>query len=213
MSTERHRPFALVLGIALAFVACGAQEPILNSERIERSFGSYGVDVLRADAEGRVSSLYSGTGDARVTRTFAVVMFSGPVRRAYASEHALVQSGRSLGEVFKSAGWEIDKLHIFIGEMEIPAEYRLLSDLMQIDLPMSLATHVYELTIRRDGGTYDYAMIVEIHHPDYLSADDLQAIYGEIIFDDSERTGVDDYIDPQIWNCETGDIGRPAQCQ
>jgi hypothetical protein len=55
------------------------------------------------------------------------------------------------------------------------------------------------LVIRKEGRSYEYATIVELHHPDYLSADDLEAVYGQIIFDDSDRTTVDDYIDPEIW--------------
>ena len=83
--------------------------------------------------------------------------------------------------------------------MEIPAKYDRLADLMRIDLPASLATHVYEFVIRKEGRSFDYATIVELHHPDYLAVEDLHSIYGEIIFDDSERSGIDDYVDPAIW--------------
>lgn len=180
-------------------VGCGSQGQPLNSERIEQTFGSYGVDVLQSSNEGRVSSLYSGSGDSKVTRTFAVVKFSGRVRTAFASEHAQVAAGQSLGAVFKAAGWEIEKHNIFVGELEIPAGYSLLSELMQIGLPQKLATHVYLLVIRKHKNSYSYATITELHHPDYLSAKDLKAFYGEIIFDDSNRTSIDDYIDPKIW--------------
>ena len=195
---HRVHPFAVIC-LGLVFVACGSRESLLNSERIQRTFGSYGVDVIQANDELRVSSLYSGGGEQKITRTFAVVRFSGRVRPAFASEHAKIRSGESIGAVFKSSGWEIEKLNIFVGEMEIPAKYDLLSRLMRIDLPKFLAAHVYELVIRKDGRSYDYATIVELHHPDYLSARDLKSIYGEIIFDDSNRTGIDDYVDPGIW--------------
>ena len=185
--------------LALIILACTSQDSLLNSERIERTFGSYGVDVIRSSDRGRVSSLYSGTGDEKITRTLAVVTFSGRTRRAFANEHARVLAGESIGAVFKSAGWEIDKLNVFLGEMEIPAKYDLLSDLMRIDLPKFLAMHVYEFVIRKEGRSFDYATIVELHHPDYLTAPDLMAIYGEIIFDDSARSNIDDYVDPAIW--------------
>ena len=191
-----HLPACWLL---LLLVACGTRPALLNSERIEKTFGSYGVDVIQADDSGRVSSLYSGSGADKVTRTFAVVRFSGPIRRAFANEHALVVSGQSLGAVFESTGWHIEKVHFFIGEMEIPAKYTLLSSLMKIDLPAFLAAHAYEFVISKDGNSYDYARIVELHHPDYLTAADLQAIYGEIVFDDSARNTVDDYIEPGIW--------------
>lgn len=196
---HRRLRIHVVICLALILAACTSQGSLLNSERIERTYGSYGVDVIRASDDGRVSSLYSGTGDDKVTRTFAIVAYSGQIRRAFASEHARVQSGESIGAVFRSAGWEIDKLNIFIGEMEIPAKYGLLADLMRIDLPKFLATHVYEFVIRKDGKSFDYATIVELHHPQYLSAVDLRDIYGEIIFDDSGRNNVDDYVDPAIW--------------
>lgn len=195
---RRLRPLT-VLWLLLVLAACGAQDSILNSERIVKTFGSFGVDVIRSDDGGRVSSLYSGTGGDKVTRTFAVVEFSGPVRRVFASEHARVLSGQSLGAVFKSSGWQIQKVNMFIGEMEIPEKYVLLSELMKIDLPAFLAAHVYELVVRKDGRSYDYARIVELHHPEYLTAEDLREIYGEIVFDDSERSSVDDYVDAEIW--------------
>ena len=189
--------FAICLGLAL--LSCATQEQLLNSERIAETFGSYGVEVIQANNDGRVASLYSLSGEDKITRTFAVVKFSGPAKRAFASEHAQVEAGQSLGAVFKSAGWEIEKFNTFVGEMEIPGKYVLLAELMQIDLPKFLAAHVYQFVIRKDGRSYDYATIVELHHPDYLSAQDLVAIYGEIIFDDSSWNTVDDYIDPSIW--------------
>jgi hypothetical protein len=192
-----HLFFAICLGLAL--LSCASQEQLLNSERIAETFGSYGIDVIQANNEGRVSSLYSLSDDDKITRTFAVVKFAGPARRAFASEHSQVEAGQSLGAVFESAGWEIEKLNIFVGEMEIPRKYVLLAELMQINLPQFLAAHAYQFIIRKDGRSYDYATIVELHHPDYLSAQDLVAIYGEIIFDDSSWNTVDDYIDPDIW--------------
>ncbi len=196
----KHRiEMLLLVCLGLVLLGCGSQQPLLNSERIEETFGSYGVDVLQSSEEGRVSSLYSVSGNDKITRTFAVVKFSGPTRRAFADEHSQVAAGQSLGAVFKSAGWEIGKISYFVGEMEIPAKYGLLAELMQIGLPQFLAAHVYQFVIRKDDRSYDYATIAELHHPDYLSAADLEAVYGEIIFDDSERTTVDDYIDPGIW--------------
>jgi len=189
--------FAICFGIVLA--GCVSQGERLNSEHIERTFGSYGVDVIQSSADGRVSSLYSGSGDDKITRTFAVVKFTDRVRPAFAGEHARVESGQSLGAVFKSAGWKIEKHNIFVGELEIAEKYRLLSELMQLSLPQNLATHVYLFVVRKGDRSYSYATIVELHHPDYLSAEDLKNTYGEIIFDDSNRTGIDDFIDPKIW--------------
>ena len=197
VALTRSRLLAVCFVLMLA--ACGSQGQRLNSERIERTFGSYGVDVIRSNRGERVSSLYSGAGDEKVTRTFAVVKFSGRVRPAFAREHGEVESGQSLGAVFRSAGWAIEKHNIFIGELEVPGKYGIVSELMHIGLPEILATHVYLFVISKDERSYNYATIVELHHPDYLSADDLRNVYGEIIFDDSNRTSIDDFIDPELW--------------
>lgn len=200
LSKVHHRVHLLcVLCLGLVLAACSSQGQRLNSERIEQTFGSYSVDVLQSNLNRRVSSLYSGSGDDKVTRTFAVVKFSGKVRPAFATEHSRVESGESLGAVFRSAGWEIEKISFFVGEMEIPGKYDLLAELMQINLPKYVAAHAYQFVIRRDERSYTYASIVELHHPDYLSVEDLKETYGEIIFDDSNRNNVDDYIDPGIW--------------
>ena len=194
-------PSSFLLAVSLLFVlsSCGSQAQRLNSERIERAFGSYGVDVLQSSASLRVSSLYSGNGDSKITRTFAVVKFSDRIRSPFAAEHASVLSGESLGAVFKSAGWQIEKHNIYVGEFEIPAKYGLISELMRTDLPEYLATHVYVFTINKDERSYNYATIVELHHPEYLSVEELHRIYGEIIFDDSDRTSIDDFVDPKLW--------------
>lgn len=200
MSKLQHRIhllFPACLGLVLA--ACASQGQPLNSERIEQIFGSYGVDVIQASDDGRVSSLYSGSGADKITRTFAVVKFSGRISPAFANEHARVESGESLGAVFKSASWKIEKHNIFVGELEVAAKYSLLSELMQLSLPQNLATHVYLFVVRKDQRSYTYATITELHHPDYLSVEDLKDAYGEIIFDDSNRNSIDDFIDPEIW--------------
>ena len=193
---------AYLLPIAcLAFVlaACSTPGQTLNSERIEQTFGSYGVDVLQSDDAGRVASLYSGSGDEKVTRTFAVVSFAGRISPALAREHAAVLSGESLGAVFKSAGWAIEKHNVFVGQLALSAAHATVGELMRIGLPAELAAHVYLFVVSKDNRSYNYATIVELHHPQYLSLDDLRDIYGEILFDDSSRTGIDDFIDPELW--------------
>jgi hypothetical protein len=209
MSRNALRSTRLLLfaGLSMCLAACGSQGQLLNSERIERAFGSYGVDVLHADDQVRVSSLYSGAGERKITRTFAVVSFPGRISSAIAQEHAEVLSGKSLGAVFKSAGWTIEKHTTFIGELGLSGQQLTVADLMQIGLPADLATHVYVFVVSKDDRTYTYATIVELHHPDYLRVPDLTSIYGEIILDDSNRTAIDDFIAPRLWQ-EIG-VGPP----
>jgi hypothetical protein len=191
----------LVLALCMAglLAACSAAAPPLNSERIEREFGSVGVDVIKADGDLRMSSLYSGSGDNKVTRTIAVVRFTDRRPAALAKEHAAVLAGQSLGAVFKAAGWQIDKNNIFVGELRVPPGQALLADLMRVPAPETLAAHVYLFVVSKNGRSFAYANIVELHHPDYLSAADLKSLYGEVIFDDSNRTSIDDFIDPGLW--------------
>jgi hypothetical protein len=191
---NRRRFILVCLLFPPLLVACAGSTGRLNSDMIERRFGSYGVDVLEQTGGRRVSSLYSGSGEQKTTRTYAVVDFVAPGRRAYADEHAQISAGGSIGETFRRAGWRIDKQHIFIGELDIPQEYRSIAELMKIDLPATLATHHYLFTVTRDERSWNYATITEIHHPEYLTANDLRELYGEILFDDSNRDSIRDFI-------------------
>ena len=167
----------LLAVIALVFSACAGGGAVLNSERIEETFGSYGVDVLQAGERIRVSSLYSEDAGGKVTRTLAVVEFAGRVSRNLASEHEAVLAGGSLGAVFKSAGWQIDKINQYVGDLEVGPRQAPVFELMQIEPVETLAAHVYLFVVSRDEQSYTYATIVELHHPDYLSAAELEIIY------------------------------------
>ena len=65
---------------------------------------------------------------------------------------------------------------------------------MKIALPATLATHHYLFTVTRDERSWNYATITEIHHPQYLTVEDLHDLYGEILFDDSNRDSIRDFI-------------------
>ena len=193
-----RKPGAAVLLLVLA--SCVSGPAALNSERIERTFGSYGVDVLRQDEVRRVSSLYSGGPDRPVTRTYAIVEFLDKPAADWRREHEQIRDGASIGATFRRSGWEIERQHLFIGELEVPEAYAEIGALMQIDLPATLATHQYLFVIRREDRSADYARITEIHHPDYLTATDLWALYGEILFDDSNRDSIHEFIGPPPGN-------------
>ena len=186
----------LLVAAVCSLASCATGNPWLNSDRIERRYGSYGVDVLESANGRRISSLYSTSDGRKVTRTYAVVDFPGEAREPYAREHALIEAGGSIGATFRDAGWQVGKQHLFIGQFEIPPTYTDIGELMQIELPETLATHVYLLQISKNGRSFSYATIAEIHHPDYLQIADLQEIYGEVIFDDSNRDSIHDFIGP-----------------
>ena len=149
--------------------------PLLNSERIEARFGSYGIEVLASDARERVSSLYSEANGERTCRTFAVVRYPAAIEPALAREHDEIVRGGSIGAVFAAHGWQVVKTNLrYFG---IEATERL-ARLMRVGRGTRLAAHAYELDVAKDGRTFQYALLVEIHHPDYLRRDDLISIYG-----------------------------------
>ena len=167
--------------VAIALVASApllAQPPgrdLLNSERIAAQFGSYGVEVLEQDETVRVSNLYSGAGDDKTCRTFAVVRYQHIVDPQLSAEHAAIVAGGSLGAVFVAAGWEVRKTHLRYSETWATPR---LASLMRVAAGTPLATDIYALDVAKGGQVVEYATLVEIHHPDYLTKDDLPAIYG-----------------------------------
>lgn len=186
--------FLFRLAVALLISSCTASGPLLNSDRIEERFGSYGVDVLSQNEDKRISNLYSLHGSDRVTRTYAIVEYLHAPRADYRNEHATVLSGGSIGRTFRLTGWSIRKQNLFIDELEVPPTYRLLGNLMHIELPAILAVHQYLLVISNEERSFSYARITEIHHPDFLALYDLQRIYGEMLFDDSNRDSIRDFL-------------------
>jgi hypothetical protein len=186
----------LVAGLAAASAGVRAQAPsaagpvgreLLNSERIEARFGSYGIEVLQSDGHVRVSNLYSGSGDARICRTFAAVRYPQVVDAAFADEHAAILAGQSIGATFVAHGWTVVKSHRYFGTL--PAGKRV-DRLMGGVGAMPLAVHVYTLEIERGGEHFEYAGIAEVHHPDYLRLADLRRIYAADI---DWPTPVDDW--------------------
>ena len=59
-----------------------------------------------------------------------------------------------------------------------------------------LAVHQYLLVVSKDENAWSYARITEIHHPEFLTVGELQAMYGEIVFDDSNRDSIHDFAGP-----------------
>ena len=180
--------FVLTLSILLSTTICYAQSntqatvtpcdstlspKLLNSERIEKKFGGYGIDVLYNSAQLRVSNLYDGK---KITRTLAVVDYPETIDSSFAKEHQIIVAGGSIGNVFKSHGWLIEKKNIFLGELAPSADYKKLYALMGNIPPSKLSVWIYVFYIRRQGKAFAYATISEVYHPDYLSLADLKCI-------------------------------------
>jgi hypothetical protein len=163
--------------LAVMLSACATEPVLLNSERIEQRFGSYGIAVLASEAGLRRSSLFSLDDGAAVCRTYAVVRFADQLDDHYREEHAKVLAGNSIGAIFRSHGWDVHKQTMYIGNLSLPQESTSIGDLMQINGARELALHVYQLLLVRDEQVFEYATIVETHHPEYLSENDLYDLY------------------------------------
>mgnify|MGYP001827023501 CR=1 FL=1 len=185
-----------LLALLILLGACAAGGPPLNSDLIEDRFGSYGVEVLHEDERRRVSSLYSLTDGTRVTRTHAVVEYLGRPASAIAEVHADIVAGGSIGLTFRRAGWSIRKQNVFVGELELTPAYAELGERMQLPLPANVAVHQYLFIVSRDERTYSYARITEVHHPAFLTVAEIERLYGEVVFDDSNRDSIHDFLEP-----------------
>lgn len=153
---------------------------LLNSERIEARFGSYGIEVLEDSDTLRVSNLYSVEDRGPVGRTFAVVRYAQPLDTRIAEEHATITAGGSIGAVFTAAGWRVEKRHRYVGEIPSEDSFDRVRALMGPLRTPTLAVHVYDLVLERPGASVVYATLAEVHHPDYLTAEALQRIYGPV---------------------------------
>jgi len=163
--------------LAAVLSACATEPVLLNSERIEQRFGSYGIEVLASEAGLRRSSLYSVENGTPTCRTYAVVRFADQLDDRYHVEHAEVLDGNSIGAIFKAHGWNVHKQTMHIGSVQLPTSSSSIGTLMRIDEPRELALHIYQLLLVKDEDVYEYATIMETHHPRYLSTADLADLY------------------------------------
>jgi len=174
---------ALPLGLlaAACLYACGAGQPLLNSDRIESRFGSYGIEVLDSSPAARRASLYSLHDGKRICRTYAIVIWQpladhGPDPSLLAA-HARILAGASLGETLRSAGWILDKRTRYLGSLPAIDPDPGWLELMTIDDSAGLAVHVYDLSIKKSIEVIEYARIMEVHHPEFLDLRALQSLY------------------------------------
>jgi len=150
--------------------------PLRNSDRIKIKYGNYNIDIYENDTNIRVSKLYSTKNGLKTNRTLAVVSYPTVIDAAFKKEHEAIVNGQSIGEVFEQNGWTIDKHHQYLGEIEIPTEYSG-SDPLFGTASNPPAIHIYSLVVSKNEYRFNYALIAEVHHPDFLRLEDLEAIY------------------------------------
>ncbi len=177
--------------LAAALSASTTETLLLNSDRIEQRFGSYGINVLASEAGLRRSSLYSIANGQRVCRTYSIVRFTEDPDTQFGQEHTKVLAGNSLGQVFRAHGWSIHKQTLHIGSFEFDRSTSEVSQLMLLNGGHTLALHVYQLLLTKKTQVFEYATIIEAHHPDYLSLADLLDIYH---YDDSESLSAESLL-------------------
>ena len=59
----------------------------------------------------------------------------------------------------------------------MPSTGTEVGQLMRLDGPTDLALHVYQLVLVRQDMELQYATIMEAHHPEYLSVNELREIF------------------------------------
>ena len=173
MSNSHFPPSVL----AAVLSACATESVILNSERIEKRFGSYGIEVLASEAGLRRSSLFSYDGETKICRTYAIVQFVEDSDDRDEDAHSKVLAGGSIGATFKESGWNISKNTLYIGTLRIPSSDTPVSALMHLGHDDDLAIHVYQLVLVRAVVAQEYATILEAHHPEYLSVAELRDLF------------------------------------
>ncbi len=153
--------------------------PLRNSARIQNRFGNYGIDIIENKSGIRVSNLYSIHDGVKTNRTFAVVAYPDCIEEAFKQEHEAIINGQSIGVVFEQNGWEIDKLHQYFGEIELPSDMSGTHSVFDRIDTHKPAIHIYSLMVKKDDCEFEYAFIAEVHHPDFQKLEDLKAIYGQ----------------------------------
>ena len=152
-------------------------KPLLNSQRIKRLFGSYGVDVLHQDDELRISNLHSFKNESTIMRTCAIVNYCLPVAASLEDAHNAILKGGSIGATLKKNGFSITKQPIYFGETNLPI---VAKKNMDIDSD-SAAVHIYCLWVSNEKNAMplEYYTIIEIHSPKYLTSQSLAKMYPE----------------------------------
>jgi len=155
-------------------------KPRLNSDRITYFFGSYGVEALDIETstfpKSRIANLFSLRDGQRVMRTLAVVDFKDPVHSELANVHETIVAGKSIGIALRDEGWTIQKVPVYFGVIELSQS--VMQWMEEATVGMG-AIHIYRLDVTKGERAIPYCTIVEIHSPEYLSPEWLQALYPE----------------------------------
>lgn len=161
------KAFLSIIFVACATLSWAEVTPILNSDAIKKSFGSYGVEVLSQDDTTRIANLFSGDSESKICRTLAVTEFVLPMSPQLTEQHRAIRAGGSIGATLRAAGFSINKKLLI--KTETPAGKAFLTltaDTVSLGAP--LYTKVYALFAQNGDQEIPYAVIAEAYHPDHF---------------------------------------------
>lgn len=156
--------------------------PKLNSDRIAYFFGNYGVDQIPLNSspfgECRISNLYSIHDEQKFMRTLAVVQFQQPVHQELQQVHQEILQGESIGIALRKNGWKLDKVPLYFGSISLSPQVQ---SWMREEMTDQAALHIYKLVAFKGDANerINYCTIVEVHSPQYLNGEWLEALYSE----------------------------------
>lgn len=156
-------------------------KPKLNSDRIEYFFGSYGVDPLEIESpvfpNSRIANLHSLHQGKKIMRTLAVVDYFQPQQPSLGPVHREIVQGKSIGIALREHGWTIHKNAVYFGSLSLSPN---VMDWMDEYESKEGAVHFYRLEVSKNNqDPIPYCTILELHSPQYLTQEWLQALYAE----------------------------------
>lgn len=183
MSNIKHNFFTYALIILAVFSLLGCPKKdapwlkagLLNSERIEEKFGSFGGALLVQNPaqDYRLANLYSLEENHRISRTIALTQFNKTMPQKLKAAHKEILDGASIGKTLRNYGFEIRKDILYKGEQkEMPLKIlRLMNTNETI-----FASIIYNLYAQAEGVLYEYCTIAEVYAPQFLGLDELNHI-------------------------------------
>jgi hypothetical protein len=148
----------------------------LNSERIRERFGNCGIEILAETDSLRRANLFSIHGGVQTCRTYALVRaLDAPPE--ITTEHTAIVGGQSIGATFRAGGWTVAKKTLLTGKLAHSDVEPQVSALMRLTEARPVALHAYELLVEREASRIRYALILELHHPDYLREEELSSLF------------------------------------
>lgn len=140
----------------------------MNSDKIRERFGHYGVELLEQSPGTRLASLYSLSGEQRITRTLALTRFELPAHPAVDEQDAQIRSGESIGATLRQAGWTVVKNKTTDCQVIAGQRFALLGG-ATLSPEDRVLLRVYSLSVVKGDLAIDYASIAEAYHCEHIA--------------------------------------------